>query len=130
MATDDVATANGTAAQPDDYASNSGSLDFAPGEASKSVTVLVNGDVAVEPDETYFVNLTNAGGGATIADAQGLCTILNDDAACAPNVRTLSNGDPTSAVGALRLPVVGLGAAGDDATGSALYNPPGDLPAK
>jgi hypothetical protein len=39
---------------------------------------LVKGDKTVEPDETFFVNLSNASG-ATIADGQGLGTIVNDD---------------------------------------------------
>jgi hypothetical protein len=32
----------------------------------------------VEPNETFFVNLTNAVG-ATIFDSQGIGTIVNDD---------------------------------------------------
>ena len=35
-------------------------------------------DLAVEPDETFFVNVTNATG-ATITDGQGVGTIQNDD---------------------------------------------------
>jgi subtilase family serine protease len=53
-------------------------LTFTPGQTSKTVTVNVTGDTVVEPDETFFVNLS-AASGATIADAQGLGTILNDD---------------------------------------------------
>src|SRR5439155_135922 len=45
-------TANGSATVIDgDYQSNSGTLTFAPGEASKTVTVLVNGDTKFESDE-------------------------------------------------------------------------------
>ncbi|MET0625473.1 MAG: Calx-beta domain-containing protein, partial [Pyrinomonadaceae bacterium] len=72
------ATAPGTASAGSDYTSASGTLTFAPGETSKTVTVQVLGDGANEEDETFFVNLLNAAG-ATIADAQGLATILNDD---------------------------------------------------
>ncbi len=49
---------------------------------------------------------------------------------CEPTIRTLSNGDPTTTDGALQIPVDGLGEVGDDGTGTALYNPPGDLDAK
>jgi len=42
--------------------------------------VIVNGDLLVEPNETFFVNVTNVSG-ATIADGQGLGTIQNDDTA-------------------------------------------------
>ena len=43
-----------------------------------NVNVNVSGDLEVEPDETIFVNLTNPSG-ATLADSQGLGTIVNDD---------------------------------------------------
>ncbi len=82
----DFATADGTATQPGDYASNTGTVTFAPGETSKTVTVQVNGDTAVEPNETFFVNLSNATGNATIADNQGVGTIVNDDATGASNI--------------------------------------------
>src|SRR6185436_6191618 len=41
-------TANGTATQPSDYVAASGTLTFAPGEATKTVTVAVNGDASSE----------------------------------------------------------------------------------
>ena len=81
----EVATADGTATQPGDYAAASDTLTFAPGETTKSFTVLVNGDVAVETDETFAVNLANETG-ATITDGTGSGTIINDDAA-APMLR-------------------------------------------
>jgi CSLREA domain-containing protein len=73
------ATANGTATTANnDYAANSGTLNFGPADTSLQVTVQVNGDVIPEPNETFFVNLSNPSG-ATIADAQGLGTINSDD---------------------------------------------------
>ncbi|HEY3026209.1 MAG TPA: Calx-beta domain-containing protein, partial [Pyrinomonadaceae bacterium] len=71
------ATADGTAAAGD-YQSTTGTLTFDPGDTSKSITVVVNGDLVHEPDETFFVNLSNATN-ATIADNQGVGTITNDD---------------------------------------------------
>src|SRR5205823_2490212 len=50
----------------------------APGETSKTITVLVNGDRRGEPDETFSLSLS-AATNATIADAQGLGTILDDE---------------------------------------------------
>src|SRR5262249_39550195 len=47
----DFATANGTATAPSDYAATNGTVSFAPGETAKTVTVQVNGDTTVEPDE-------------------------------------------------------------------------------
>jgi hypothetical protein len=72
-------TASGTAFGGIDYVSGNGTLTFAPGETSKTVSVTVNGDVTYEPDETFTVNLFNASG-ATIARPQATGTILNDDA--------------------------------------------------
>ena len=75
----DYATANGTAVAPGDYAVASGVLTFAAGETTKTVNVQVNGDVLNEAaTENFFFNLTNATN-ATLADAQGLGTITEDD---------------------------------------------------
>ncbi|MFA6109039.1 MAG: Calx-beta domain-containing protein [Candidatus Latescibacterota bacterium] len=72
------ATANGTASSSSDYTSRSGSLSFAAGETTKPVAVTIKGDLPNEADETLYLNLTNPTN-ATIADAQGIGTILNDD---------------------------------------------------
>jgi uncharacterized repeat protein (TIGR01451 family) len=72
-------TAENTALAGSDYQPASGSLTFAPGQTTKTVSVLVNGDVTTEPNETFFVNLFNPGN-ASVSDAQGLGTITNDDA--------------------------------------------------
>ncbi|MBP6409478.1 MAG: choice-of-anchor D domain-containing protein [Pseudarcicella sp.] len=75
-----VNTANGTATSGVDYtAISSQVVNFAIGELTKTVNVTVNGDVSLEPNETYFVNLTSPVGG-TLLDAQGVGNILDDDA--------------------------------------------------
>ena len=93
-ATVDYATADGTATQPGDYAAASGTLNFATGDTSKTVTVLVNGDSVNEADETFFVNLS-APTNATVSDGQGQGTITNDDAAPGVSVNdvTLTEGN-------------------------------------
>ena len=48
---------------------------------SYSFDVTVNGDLAFEPDQQFFVNVTNVTG-ATALDSQGVGTIINDD--CPP----------------------------------------------
>ena len=86
------ATANGTAAATD-YVASSGTLTFAPGVASLPVTVVVNGDTTDEANETIQVNLTSPTN-ATIADAQGIVTIVDDDPAMISiNNRTVTEGD-------------------------------------
>jgi hypothetical protein len=73
------ATANGTARTGDsDFVGKSGALTFAPGEMTKTITILVNGDSRKESDEQFFVNLSRARN-ATIAEAQGIGRIINDD---------------------------------------------------
>jgi Ca2+-binding RTX toxin-like protein len=75
----DYDTADGTATVADnDYQPTSGTAVFLTGDTSENVTVQVNGDVTIEPDETFFVDLSNPVN-ATIADPQGAGTILNDD---------------------------------------------------
>ena len=53
--------------RPADYAAASGTLSFAAGETTKTITVTVNGDLLDEVDETFAVNLSNAVN-ATITD--------------------------------------------------------------
>jgi len=55
-------------------------LTFLPGETTKTVTVLVNGDTAVEANEKFVVRLSSAVN-ATIKTSFGVGTILNDDVA-------------------------------------------------
>mgnify|MGYP005841644685 CR=1 FL=1 len=73
------ATANSTATTGDnDYKAVSGTLTFSPGQTSKTINVLVNGDTKVEPVEAFAVKLTSPVN-ATLAKATGTGTIQNDD---------------------------------------------------
>ena len=81
----DYATADGTAVAGLDYAPQAGTLTFAPGETSKTITIMVLGDAVYEPDETLLVNLSGAAN-TTIGTAQGVGTIINDDVLVAPSV--------------------------------------------
>lgn len=56
----------------------SGMLSFSTTDTSKTITITVCGDTRDEADETFFVNLHDAGG-ATIADGQGQATLVDDD---------------------------------------------------
>jgi ribosomal protein L35AE/L33A len=74
------ATANGTATAGSDYQARALSqMTFTAGQISQSITVAVIGDSTLEPNETFFVNLSDVSG-AAVADSQGLGTIQNDDA--------------------------------------------------
>src|SRR5262249_3054475 len=69
-----------TATAGGDFTAASGSLTFAPGVTSKSVSVPVLGDVLDEPDETFTMDLSGAVN-ATVADGQAIGTIFDDDPA-------------------------------------------------
>ena len=72
------ATADGTATAGTDYVAANGSLTFNPGETSKTVSVTINGDTVVEPDETFTLTLS-APQHATLTKASATGTIQNDD---------------------------------------------------
>src|SRR5262249_20864121 len=74
----DYQTVNGTATAPADYQAVNGTLTFAPGQTSKTVTVMVNGDTLDEADETFTVVLSNPTN-ATISMGTGTGTITDDD---------------------------------------------------
>ena len=79
------ATSDGSATTADsDYVANSGTLHFADGQNTQTVSVTVNGDTKVEANETFNFNLSGATNGATISDAQGVGTITNDDVTTPP----------------------------------------------
>ena len=59
----------------------SGSVSFAAGEACKTVTVWVLGEILVERDESFRVTLSNASEGVVIDAASAVGTIRNDDSA-------------------------------------------------
>jgi hypothetical protein len=104
----DCATADGTATVADnDYEAVSRTLTFDPGVTSQTVDVTVNGDTAIEPTEVFYLNLTNATGGATILDAQGVGTITNDDAACTSFSISPTSASPDSAAGSQLVTITG-----------------------
>jgi len=73
-----VATSAGTATANNDYVSFNSMLTIPAGSATRTFNVTVNGDNTIEPDETFFVNLSNPVNG-TIARSQGKCIIVSDD---------------------------------------------------
>jgi Ca2+-binding RTX toxin-like protein len=72
-------TSNGTATAPGEYTAVGPTiLSFAPGVTQRNFIVQVTGDTVFEPNEQFFVDLSAPTDG-TIADAQGVGTITNDD---------------------------------------------------
>ena len=97
------ATADNTAVQPSDYTTKSGTLTFGGANSnSQTITVPIINDNIAEATETYYVNLsslvTNGQAGVTVADAQGLGTILdNDPVTITLTGLTVTEGDSGSA---------------------------------
>jgi hypothetical protein len=72
-------TTNGTAKSGEDYAAKTGTLTFAPGETTKSITITVNGDSKKEADETFYLDLFGNSSNSVLTKNRGIGTILNDD---------------------------------------------------
>lgn len=77
-----VAGTGGAPASASDFAGGafpSGSVSFAAGETSKTVTITVAGDKLIESTEQFTVTLTNPSTGAAIGTASATGAIWNDD---------------------------------------------------
>ena len=70
-------TSNGTATAGADYTSGTGTLSFAPGVVTQTVTVAIGNDAVFEGAESFQVNLSSPSN-ATLADAVGVGTIRDD----------------------------------------------------
>ena len=79
----DYATADGTATANEDYVPVSGTLVFAPGETSKTITVtIVQGCCcSAQPVEEFYLELSNPFGAGLGSPSQTTVTILDDDGA-------------------------------------------------
>ena len=70
------ATSNGTATAGSDYVASTGTITFAPGETTKTIAIIVNGDATAEAKETFTVTLSNPSG-ATLLDGSGAGSITD-----------------------------------------------------
>jgi hypothetical protein len=62
-----------------DFIGKSGTLTFAPGDVTKTITVSVRGDTKIENGESFGVVLSQASNNGYIARATGRALIVNDD---------------------------------------------------
>ena len=72
------ATEAGSATHGQDFVAGSGTLAFAEGDSTASIPILVYGDTAVEPDETFVIRLSDVSG-ALSGNLAATGTIINDD---------------------------------------------------
>ena len=85
------ASPDGTATAGSDYTAATGTLTFGVGDDTLTVTVVVNGDTVVEPDE-YLSLVLGDPTGATLGTGTARIVLTNDDVA-APALPTVSIGD-------------------------------------
>ncbi|HEY0072493.1 MAG TPA: Calx-beta domain-containing protein, partial [Abditibacteriaceae bacterium] len=72
-------TTNGSAVAGSDYNAINGRIDIPAGQLSFTIAVPIRGDIAVESNETFFINLSHPAR-SEIVDRQAVGTIINDDA--------------------------------------------------
>jgi chitinase len=73
-------TVNGTATTGDgDYVAKTGTLTFAPGETTKTITIEVKGDSKKEADGMFYLDLFSISSNSLFTKNRGVGTILNDD---------------------------------------------------
>ena len=80
-------------ATPDlDFTGTDGTLTFAPGEMTKTITVPVIDDTLPEPSEQIFLSLGNPTGGAELSgEFYATLTILDDDTLPPPNAPVINS---------------------------------------
>jgi hypothetical protein len=79
-------TSDLSATQQGDYTFGSGVVQFAPGEASKTLNVLLVNDALIEGAETFAVTLSNPSGNSAVGSpGQIVVTIVDDDATTGAN---------------------------------------------
>jgi surface-anchored protein len=84
----DYATSDGTALAGEDYTATSGTLSFANGETSKTITIPILDDAFVENNETINLTLSNPTGGAELGmQSTSVLTIEDNDVATVQNVQ-------------------------------------------
>ena len=73
------ATRAGTAVAGGDFTAQSGTLDLADADTSRTISIALATDAVLEPDEMFFVDLSAPSGGRLGTRIVAAVTILNDD---------------------------------------------------
>jgi hypothetical protein len=73
-------TVNGTATTGNgDYVAKTGTMTFAPGQTTKTITIEVKGDSKKEANEAFYLDLFGLSSNALFTKSRGIGTIVNDD---------------------------------------------------
>lgn len=88
-----------TATAGEDFQARLGTLTFAPGETQKTISVPINVNTTVEPDQEYRVQLSNASTNATVVTGE-VATVIQDDDVTVSIAKTISivEGNPADPV--------------------------------
>jgi len=78
LASVEFSTVDGAATQKSDFEYAAGKLTFAPGETSKTFTLLINEDMYVDFNETFAVSLNNPSGAVLGPQSTASITITDD----------------------------------------------------
>ena len=78
-ATVNFATSNSSALAGSDYTASSGTVTFAAGQVTQTISVPITNDTIVENDETFTVTLSNPTGATLGTQATTTVTILDND---------------------------------------------------
>lgn len=108
-------TADGSAVAGADYTSNSGTLTFADGETTKTITVSIANDAEAEPTETFSIILSDPTNGAVLGTIKTAELRIADDepSAFAFSAPTF---DASEAAGTATIEVVRLGVSNGSAS--------------
>jgi glucose/arabinose dehydrogenase len=85
----EYATFDGTATDRSDYITTLGRLDFAPGEAEQTLTVLITDGAAAEGEETFTVALSNPSAGSVLGSPSVAVVRIADDDAGPPGANPI-----------------------------------------
>jgi len=109
-------TSDASAVAGSDYAATSGVLTFAAGQTQQTISVTINGDTSMEPDETFVITLSAPSSGIQILDSDAVGTILNDDQAANSLPTAAAGVSATSGVAPLTVTFTGSGSTDSDGT--------------
>nr|MDQ3747382.1 hypothetical protein [Acidobacteriota bacterium] len=84
-------TASGTASDRSDFNTTFGTLQFATGEASKTISILIDDDALVEGSETFNVTLKDPSGAALSPTGTSVTVTILDNDTSAPSANPLSD---------------------------------------